>query len=117
MVHRLTCTSHCANCGEHFHGLGAFDLHRRGGECLNPGAILGAEGTKREGTPLLQIWTHDGSCDKEVGCWRDGKRVRWSAPVTVWQVVITDAQRERLSEAWGRKSDGSLQPALLDGGA
>ncbi len=110
---RQTCTDHCTGCGEHFHGLGAFDLHRRGGECLEPMAVLGTEGTKREGDHLLQIWTREGSCDKGRGCWDNGKRVRWDKPVTVWQVAVTEVQRERLSGLWGRKSDTEIQAGLL----
>ena len=27
------CTNHCSNCGQHFHSVAAFDLHRFRGEC------------------------------------------------------------------------------------
>lgn len=110
---RQTCTDHCRGCGEHFHGLGAFDLHRRGGECHNPETVVGAAGSRKAGIPLLQAWTHDGSCDKENGCWQDGKRVKWEEGVTVWQVAVSEAQRERLRELGGKESDAAMQPSLL----
>lgn len=75
-----TCTDHCSSCGEHFHGLGAFDRHlRRSSQRLNGyGApeynldhVVGAE-------VGLQAWTTTGRCDLT------GER---QEPVTVWQVI------------------------------
>lgn len=95
---RRTCTDHCATCDLHFHGLGAFDAHRRNGYCAEPGEVLYPEGSKREGQPMLQVWTAQGSCEHMRGCWQDGRRVRWEEPVTVWQMAVSEADRERLQE-------------------
>ena len=86
---RQTCTDHCAGCGRHFHGLGAFDAHRREGECCDPEMVVGQRG-KHEGEALLQVWTETGSCDKDAGCWKDGKRDHYVTPVVVWQRTGND---------------------------
>lgn len=75
---RMTCTDHCATCGRHFHGLTAFDAHRKDGECLEPSEVFSEKGRQK-----LQAWTEDGWCDKQS--WHDGKRTGWDHPVTVWQ--------------------------------
>lgn len=95
-VHRKTCTDHCATCGEHFHGLGAFDAHRRDGYCLPPESAA-----NKDGKLLLQMWTEDGSCDHVKGNWKDGRRLRWAEPVVIWQKAITDEQRARMQAAFG----------------
>lgn len=74
MDRRQTCTYHCSACASHFHGLGAFDAHRRAGQCLAPAT---AESSK--GRQLLQIWTDDGYCSLENGDPVDH--------VTVWQTT------------------------------
>ena len=89
---RQTCTDHCVACGFHFHSLGAFDAHRQDGKCCDPATAVVQSG-KRVGEPSLQAWTREGWCDKMVGCWQDGKRVRWEHPVTIWQGRATDQQR------------------------
>lgn len=93
---RQTCTDHCAGCGRHFHGLGAFDQHRTDGFCADPAGVLIRSG-KREGQPALQVWTDEGFCDKERGCWDDGRRVRYVTPVTIYQVSTTEEQRAALA--------------------
>lgn len=102
---RQTCTDHCAGCGSHFHGLGAFEAHRREQRCLIPEAALTAKGQ-----PLLQVWTENGSCDKETGCWQDGKRVRYVEGVTIWQRYLSPEGLQRL-EGW--KSGAAAQGSLL----
>ena len=92
---RQTCTDHCVGCGSHFHGLGAFDVHRQGGKCHDP-ATAAVQSGKREGQPVLQAWTDDGWCDKMRGCWQDGKRVQWEHPVTVWQVRMSEQERAHI---------------------
>ena len=78
---RQTCTDHCSTCGRHFHGLGAFDAHRRENTCGAPETALNTKGRL-----VLQVWTLDGYCQLTPGCWRDGKRDHWEHPVTIWQV-------------------------------
>lgn len=92
---RQSCTDHCGSCGGHFHGLGAFDAHRQNGECVDP-----AEAANRDGKLLLQVWTEAGSCELSRGAWKDGKRVRWSEPVVVWQKAQTEEQRARMQAAF-----------------
>ena len=77
-----TCTDHCAGCNRHFHGLTAFDAHRRGGECQEPSEIVG----EKSGEHTLRVWTDEGNCDKMRGCWHDGKRLHFETPVTIWQM-------------------------------
>lgn len=103
---RQTCTDHATCCGQHFHGLGAFDAHRAGGICRDAGDVTYRTG-KRTGENVLQVWTDDGYCDKMRGCWVDGKRVQHEHPVTVWQIATTDEQRSRLQGAWGSQGDES----------
>ena len=69
---RQTCTAHCSACGNHFHGVSAFDAHRRAGDCVAPAIAMSTEGRV-----LLQIWTNDGVCTLENGPVREH--------VTVWQ--------------------------------
>ena len=104
---RQTCTDHATCCGQHFHGLGAFDAHRAGGICRDADDATYRTG-KRIGTSMLQSWTDDGYCDKLPGCWADGKRVKYEHPVTIWQIATTEEQRSRLQGAWapdGNESD------------
>ena len=94
---RPTCTDHCTGCGRHFHGLAAFDRHRVDGHCTDPvGLLMRSKGGDER--PSLQQWTPDGYCDKERGCWEEGKRVRYVHPVTIWQVATTEEQRLALAE-------------------
>lgn len=88
---RQTCTDHCSTCGRHFHGLSAFDAHRRESQCLEPG-----EAVTTKGRQLLQIWTKAGWCELARESWVNGARVPLH-PVTIWQVATTEAQRERLA--------------------
>ncbi len=89
---RQTCTDHCTACGQHFHGLKAFEYHQQGGQCNSPGLVVAKRG-KREGQPLLQLWTATGSCNKELGCWVNGKILKWIEPVTIWQVYAEPSGR------------------------
>ncbi len=81
-----TCTDHCVGCGSHFHGLKAFDLHRVGQVCTPPHMAQKARG-KATGALSLQVWTMVGYCDKEAGCWSEGKRIKYSYPVTIYQAA------------------------------
>ena len=80
---RQTCTDHATCCDRHFHGLAAFDLHRKGGECTDPAEIF-----RKDGEPALQVWTDTGSCTLLTGSRVEG--------VTIWQVATTAEARERL---------------------
>ena len=82
---RSTCTDHAACCDRHFHGLGAFDLHRKSGVCTPPEDVLVKD------RPALQVWTTDGYC-------RLGKGGVVSEHVTIWQKVMTELQREALQK-------------------
>ena len=72
-MRRTTCTDHCAACGRHFSGDGAFDLHRRGDPATGRRCVSAIE--HDDGTPL----TLD--------------------PVTVYGLAAsrTDAERARLA--------------------
>jgi len=108
---RQTCTDHCCGCGQHFHGLTAFDAHRVDGICREAGEVLYGAG-KRQGQPILQVWTDEGCCDKEAGCWSEGKRLRYAEGVSIWQIAVTTEQRERLQRAWSNESDAQIGLAL-----
>ena len=97
---RATCTDHCTRCQCHFHGLGAFDLHQRAGECLDPASVLYGPDSKRSGEARLQAYTLDGWCNEQPRHWREGKNVGWEHPVTIWQVATTEEQRQRMREAF-----------------
>ena len=100
---RQTCTDHCAGCGAHFHGLGAFDAHRQDNECQMPSETLIRSG-RRKGEPSLQVWTAAGFCDKERGCWQDGRRVAFVSPVTIYQLATTEEQRQALAMLNARRT-------------
>ncbi len=98
MMANQHCREHCAACDRHFHGVGAFDTHRRDFDCLDPETA-----TTEKGNRLLQALTDEGDCDLMPGCWVDGKRVRLVYPVVIWQKPITDKQREwQLSQTLSR---------------
>lgn len=80
MPARQTCTDHCVGCGGHFHGLGAFDAHRREQLCRDPESVA-----TQKGVLLLQAWTTDGYCDKDAECWDNGKKLEAKHPVTIYQ--------------------------------
>lgn len=103
---RKTCTDHATCCGQHFSGLTAFDAHRIGGICRDAQDVVYGPNSKRSGLPMLQAWTEDGYCDKEPGCYVDGKRVRYAEGVTIWQIATTEEQREKLATAFQKQ--GSL---------
>lgn len=109
---RQTCTDHAACCGQHFHGLGAFDAHRKDGICYDASEVVYGSNSKRAGEPMLQAWTEIGSCDKERGCWVSGKRDHYVEGVTVWQMATTEEQRERLSDAWAKPTAPQMGLAL-----
>jgi hypothetical protein len=100
-----TCTAHCAGCGEHFHGLTAFDAHRADGECQNPATVSYGAKARKSGQLILQPYSTHGFCDKEPGCWVNGKRVKYSQEVTIWQVAMSDEEREKLRAAFSKDED------------
>ncbi len=87
---RPFCTDHCASCGCHFHGLGAFDLHRQDGECCDPADVTATD-RNSEQHPALQVWTDTGFCR-----WQ-GPSVRVNSPVAIWQVWQSPEHREALA--------------------
>jgi hypothetical protein len=85
MSNRQTCTDHC-DCGQHFHGLKAFDAHfvrlpKRNKWGSKDYDLIHLPGQEVEG---LQAWTEDGWCDLCDPT---------EHPVTVWQVVQSPAQK------------------------
>lgn len=84
-----TCTDHCGRCGRHFHGVGAFDAHRRDGACADPLELAYGVDSQRSGRLILQPWTTSGRCSLAAGCYADGRLVRYEEPVTVWQIAQT----------------------------
>ena len=100
------CTDHCV-CGQHFHGLGAFDAHRREGYCKDASEALYSGRGERSGQPVLQSWTESGLCDKSPGCYADGKRLDYVYGVTIWQIRPSEKQATWLAK---KKSE---QGALL----
>jgi hypothetical protein len=56
--------AHCSACHETFTGVGAFDLHRRGGKCIPP-----AEVANRKGEPLLTRANRDWAGWSGIGSW------------------------------------------------
>lgn len=97
---RQTCTDHCGTCGRHFHGLTAFDSHRRAFECLDP-----ATAVSERGRQLLQVWTEDGWCDLDRRCWHGGERVPLH-PVTIWQQWGDPARFAGARSQWGTSRSG-----------
>ena len=114
---RQTCTDHATCRDRCFHGLKAFDLHRQGGECLDPATVAIRNGA-RAGELALQVWTEEGYCDHLKGCWADGKRVKYEHPRTIYQVATTEVQREgllrlrQLSRDALTGADGAVQARL-----
>ena len=100
---RRTCTEHCATCNRHFHGLNTFDAHIRTGECVEPDSILNTKGM-----PFAQVWTEDGWCDLEKGCWHDGRRVKYMHPVTIWQTYVRDPLQELPMQESGLLNDKAV---------
>lgn len=90
---RQSCHSHCADCGQHFVGIEAFDIHIRNREHLVASVVTSLKDPHKF---LLQAWTEQGSCDKEIGCWVNGKRVKRVEPVTIWQKIPSASAREWL---------------------
>lgn len=85
---RQTCTDHCSKCGQHFHGLGAFDRHlRRVAEGTN---ALGARTYELDhvvGPGVgLHPWTTTGHCD-----------LTGKSGVTVWQRIHGSGDLNRLA--------------------
>jgi hypothetical protein len=80
---RKTCNNHCRGCGQHFHGLTAFDAHRVKGYCEDGPEVLLVRGT-RAGSKALQVWTQDGWCEHEKGCYVNGKFIKHVGPVTIY---------------------------------
>lgn len=102
---KQTCTDHCGACGRHFHGLTAFEAHRRNFECVDPPLAVSDRGRQ-----LLQAWTDDGWCSLEADCFEDGQLVRWAHPVTVWQLVPTEAGTRFLAERHSEPNSPSRKP-------
>lgn len=81
-----TCTSHCSQCGRHFHSLKAFDAHHDRDDtgwpvCLDPLDLVDRDGRER-----LVALTEHGECRMYAEFQRD---------VTIW----THAQ-DPAGEAW-----------------
>jgi hypothetical protein len=96
---RQTCTDHCSKCGQHFHGLHAFDAHlRRVNEGTN---YLGARSYDLDhvvgSTVGLQPWTTTSHCD-----------FTGQTEVTVWQRIPGAGDAARLAKL-------AANPASSDG--
>jgi hypothetical protein len=77
-----TCTDHCRLCGQHFHGIGAYDLHRVGDVAIREGpgrrrCVQGGEVRNGRGQAALRIWTTTGVCTLGATPREEG--------VTIWQ--------------------------------
>lgn len=86
------CRSHCRKCNICFSGDSAFDMHiSHEGELTihNDPAIMKYEQGKREGES--RFFPQGGSCDKQPGCWMDGRRVK-VIPATIYSIALTDEQ-------------------------
>jgi hypothetical protein len=88
------CTSHCSQCGRHFHSLTSFDTHQIHDQdgwpiCLDP---LDLE--DRHGKARLVALARNGICDMYAEIQRD---------VTVW----TMAGYEKAGETFRKASEGS----------
>lgn len=96
---RPTCTDHCARCGQHFHGLGAFDAHRQDGVCVEPAVEALRRSKDGFERPALQVWTAEGWCKLWGGCYENGRFIedKQQHPVVIYQVATTEAQREALA--------------------
>lgn len=94
---RQTCTHCCSElggCGQHFHGLGAFDAHlQRVHEGLNRWDARTYELEHLPGQKAgLEAWTEDGWCD--LGA-------KDQHPVTIWHLPLTEARQEQLAKMRG----------------
>jgi hypothetical protein len=95
---RQTCTDHASCCSQHFHGLAAFDAHRKDGVCRDASEVLYGPDSKRSGQPVLQSWTESGSCALEKGCYVDGKLDHYVEGVTIWQIAPSAKQQAWFDE-------------------
>jgi hypothetical protein len=94
---RQFCSDHCMGCGQHFHGIAAFDRHRMGGTCAEDCDVVVVPSRDGGSRKALQAWTNEGYCRIAPGCWENGRSVHINYPVTVWQAYQTPEQRERLA--------------------
>lgn len=93
-----TCTNHCGACGQHFHSLGGFEIHRIGSfddpddprRCAHAIDLLDRDGKER-----LEIVTEHGECRMYAETLYD---------VTIWTMA---GNRERAQALWGEKAPES----------
>jgi len=115
-MRRTTCTAHCAACGRHFSGDGAFDLHRRGDPATGRRCVSAID------EPRLTEATVAGYCAISGAMLDDGSPATLD-PVTVWGFAAnrTEAKRaayaalrvsSRVSRGSGVERDRSPSPAL-----
>lgn len=86
---KQTCTYHCSECGQHFHGLGAYDAHlvrTPNRDAPTRSYDLNHEAGLAVG---LRPWTRTGTCELT------GQTLE---PVLVWQLIPTAEAVQR----WGR---------------
>lgn len=86
---RQTCTDHCSKCGQHFHGLTAFDAHlRRVNEGVNDHGSRSYDLDHAVGSNVgLQPWTTTGHCD-----------LTDQTGVTIWQRIPSAARARWLAD-------------------
>ena len=67
-------TAHCTGCCRTFSGLGTFDMHRRGGKCLNPETITDSKGEPAmvEGLRAYQCWSYPPKREGEIAWYEVG---------------------------------------------
>jgi len=66
---------HCAKCHRHFGGVAGFDMHRKGGECVDPATLL-----TEKGKPRLVYRTSGLSVTSSSGVTSTGGVLAWRAP-------------------------------------
>ena len=108
MARRTTCTSHCAACGRHFAGDGAFDLHRRGEASSGRHCVAPLD------EPRLAVADDGGRCS--ISGEHDDAGVPTALePVTVYALAVnrTDAKRATYAalRAAGGKSSSATRHA------
>ena len=91
MARRTTCTSHCAACGRHFAGDGAFDLDRRGE------AATGRRCVSPLDEPRLTAAADDGVC--RISGEHDDDGPLALDPVTVYGLAANRTEAKRAAYA------------------
>lgn len=107
----IRCHDHCVSCGQHFVSIGAFDAHRRDGQCATmPLRVfsLSKDGVK---TPVLSVKTANGVCRLSDGCYQDGRLVHEVTGITVYELTTTAAQRTERGAPVGRGRRGRRSAA------